>query len=140
MARSPKQARPNRRRPEPPATEHERTATCAIESVRAVGAGALEARLALAALLATVESVRELWGDASVAAELRALLGEVGDAASRSGDALHAALTRCERYLAGGPHLHLDVASGAVTEPAPPAPPRSPRAPRARARARSQAA
>jgi hypothetical protein len=140
MARPRKPSRPSRRRPEPPAQEHERTATCAIECVRSVGTGALEARLALAELVATVESIRALWGDAPIAAELRALLGEVGDAASKSGDALHRALSRCERYLAGGPHLHLDVASGAVTEPAPPARRRSPRAPRARARARPAAA
>ena len=138
MARTTKQARA-KRGPEPPADDHERAATCAIESVRAVGTNALEARLALAELAATVVSGSALWADAPVADELRALLVDVGDAASRSGDALHAALSRCERYLAGGPHLHLDVASGAVTEP-PPAPRRSRPGPRGRARARSEAA
>ena len=96
---------------------HERTATCAIEHVRAVGTGALEARLALAELANTVEAIRAVWAKARVASELHALLGDVGKAASRSGAALHDALSRCEKYLAGGPHLHLDVDSGDVTEP-----------------------
>jgi hypothetical protein len=123
MARNRKPTtRPPRRRPAPPSprAEHEREATCAIEHVREVGTGALEARLALAELVDIVEAIRAVWANAPnapLAAELRSLLGDVGETASKSGAALHDALSRCERYLAGGPHLHLDVVSGDVTEP-----------------------
>jgi hypothetical protein len=109
--------RPPRRRPQTPPPSHERAATCAIDHVREVGTGALEARLALAELVDTVEAIRAVWANSPVAAELHALLGDVGETASKSGAALHEALSRCERYLAGGPHLHLDVESGEITEP-----------------------
>ncbi len=109
-------SRPRRRRATAPPPAHERTATCAIEHVRAVGTGALEARLALAELANTVEAIRAVWAKARVASELHSLLGDVGETASRSSEALHQALSRCEKYLAGGPHLHLDTESGDVTE------------------------
>jgi hypothetical protein len=109
-------SRPRRRRATPAPAPHERTATCAIEHVRTVGTGALEARLALAELVETVNAIRAVWANARVASELQTLLGDVGAAASQSGAALHEALSRCERYLAGGPHLHIDE-SGDVTEP-----------------------
>jgi hypothetical protein len=117
MARNRKPTtRPPRRSPAPPAPRRERTATCAIESVREVGTGALEARLALAELVDTVEAIRALWASSPLAVELQALLGEVGETASKSSAALHEALSRCERYLAAGPLLRLDVESGEITE------------------------
>src|SRR5689334_3772908 len=101
MARNRKPTtRPPRRSPQRPISEaHERAATCAIEHVREVGTGALEARLALAVLVDIVETIRAQWANAPIAAELHALLGDVGETASKSGAALHEALSRCERYL-----------------------------------------
>lgn len=87
---------------------HDRAPTCAIEHVRDVGRDVLGARLALAELADTVDAIRAAWANAPVAAELQALLRDAGEAATSSGAALHDVLSRCERYLAAGPHLHLD--------------------------------